>query len=926
MAADKSGNIWFGGERYYLYEFNAKTEKFRSIFPEIITSTDSLDYYTVNHLYIDQYNILWASTQKGILKIDISTGKIERIRSILGNQESLNDDTPAMILEDNNGLLWILGSKTGLSYYERDKKIFHAVPFPDQLNSVTYKVIKKDKNGNFWITHNAGFSRFNPLDFKTKCFNLPEKQAGSNVITLRCGELFFDNSEGDKRVFRFHVDSFNNNTYIPPVWIVKMTVNSREVSDILDWQQAGNENSLQFKYNENNITFEFTALNYTEPEKNQFRYYLSGIKRDTVDAGISRKAEFIGLPPGNYNFWVTGSNNDGLWNPSGTNVNFRISPPWYSTFIARLVYLIFLICLIIFIIKWRTNSLQREKLRLESVVLKRTEQIEEQKHNIELQQEKLLEMDEYKTRFFTNISHEFRSPLTIILGLSDDLLNKLQSRQITNEKLKHIWRNAKRLLGLVNQLLDVSKISSNKMKLELIETDIIDILRTLAASFSSLAESKMITFSYNLPIVTKLCFCDPDKIEKILINLLSNAFKFTPNGGKISIEAEYLNSEEFDSGVLKLKVADTGIGMTESDQKKIFDRFYQAEEHIKSAKGGTGIGLSLVKDLVQLMHGEISLSSKPGSGSIFTVSIPLGINHLSQDEYKLSKTLTESSEEESDSNSFIEIEYEIPEIKSATHKKLDISTLLVVEDNKDIRNYISENFRDSYNILEAYDGESGLITALQEMPDIIITDLMMPHLNGLEMCKKIKTDERTSHIPVIMLTAKAEIDDKLMGLKTGADDYLIKPFEMKELKVRVKNLIELRKKLRERFSREITIEPADITITPIDEKFLKKAISIVETHLSETDYDVEYLQQDMNMSRSTLSRKIKALTNYSPVEFIRFMRLKRAANLLDQGFGNVTEVAMEVGFNSPSYFAKWFKKTFGVSPLLFAKQKGISSN
>jgi signal transduction histidine kinase/DNA-binding response OmpR family regulator/ligand-binding sensor domain-containing protein len=918
--ADQNDNIWIGGPVYFLYEFDTRTEKFQAKFPVNITSTDSFDYYSVIDMFTDRYNCLWVATPKGLLKIDIANGTEERYRSYLVNPESLSDDAPSRIVEDNLGRLWILCGNTGLCLYNRDKKTFYDVPLPDQLKNVSFGDLAKDKNGNFWITHTAGFSRFNPIDFTMKSYDLPKKQGGAEVYSLRSGELFIsDHSEGN-RVYRFHVDSINSNTHIPPVWVSKMIVNNKEITDILERQKSIEENTLRLKHKENFISFEFVSLNYTEAEKNQYRYFLSGVNRDTVNSGTWRNAEFTNLSPGKYRFWVTGSNNDGLWNPVGTSLSFHIYPPWYTTLLAKMVYLILFIGGVVAIIKWRINNLLREKMILEAEVIKRTKQIEEQKHDIEVQQEKLLEMDEYKTRFFTNISHEFRSPLTIILGLSDELPDSKNPRKVMNEKFKIIWRNAKRLLGLVNQLLDLSKINSNKMKLELIETDVIDFLRTVAASFSSLAESKMIDYCYRLPIVNKLHYCDPDKLEKILVNLLSNAFKFTTNGGKITVEAEYASSPDSVSEFLQLSVSDTGIGISEKDQEKIFDRFYQAEEHIKAAKGGTGIGLSLVKDLINLMHGKITLKSKPGSGSTFSISIPLGINHLTENEYLIVNTSAGTTIEDSNLYSLLESDKENLVLNIATDKK-DNPFILIVEDNKDIRIHISENFRNHYNVLEANDGESGLAVALREMPDLIITDLMMPHMNGIELCKKLKTDERTSHIPVIMLTAKADIDDKLHGLKTGADDYLIKPFEMKELRVRVKNLVELRKKLRERFSREITLEPYDITITPIDEEFLKKAISYVELHISESGYEVEHFQLDMNMSRSTLSRKIHALTNYSPVEFIRFIRLKRAANLLKQRFGNVTEVALEVGFNSPSYFAKKFKATFGISPFKYAKDK-----
>jgi DNA-binding response OmpR family regulator len=485
-----------------------------------------------------------------------------------------------------------------------------------------------------------------------------------------------------------------------------------------------------------------------------------------------------------------------------------------------------------------------------------------------------------------------------------------------NKGLEVIYRNANRLMNLVNQLLDISRIDKHRLKLNLQQGNIFDIAHGIAVSFAALAETKGIQYKYYLPRTDSLEWFDADKLEKVLNNLLSNAFKFTEEGGRIRLVMIYKNHDERMENILEISVSDTGKGIPEDEQTKIFDRFYQAEAHLRKEGGGTGIGLSLTRDLVELMHGTIQLESQLGKGSTFIVKIPLGLDHLKGEEYTISEKLKDEAKADIPLISEAHMEKTSKETQEADDQR---PLLLVVEDNGDILWLLANKLDRHFRVLEAVDGSAGWKLATEEMPDLIITDLMMPRMDGTELCRKLKSDLRTSHIPVIMLTAKVTGEDKMAGLETGADDYITKPFEIKEVLARSKNLVEQRRKLRERFSREITLNPRDIVITSTDEKFLNQAMEVIERHMSDESFNVASLCEEMHMSTSTLFRKLDALTNQSPIEFIRTLRLKRAAVMLKEQYGNVSEVALEVGFNNPSYFAKMFKKTFSISPSEFAK-------
>jgi signal transduction histidine kinase/DNA-binding response OmpR family regulator len=526
--------------------------------------------------------------------------------------------------------------------------------------------------------------------------------------------------------------------------------------------------------------------------------------------------------------------------------------------------------------------------------------------------EKLKELDTTKTNFFTNLSHEFRTPLTLILGPLENLLDgKAKGNPSSQYQLMH--NHASRLLQLVNQLLDLSSLDAGKMKLEIGKYDIVSFAKGIASSFESFAEEKNIKINFTSKTEKfDACF-DRDKIQKIISNLLSNAIKFNKENGFVSITL----GETRIKGIsyLQIEVEDNGPGMDSEFQKNIFDRFYKSQG--LSTVEGTGIGLALVKELVELHFGEIDLKSVEGKGTRFKITIPVDEEFYEKKNVEVKRAI--QSEDK------VRIFAEVKDKTSGSDEIIEEApVILIVEDNDDMRQFIKENIQANYKVLEAIDGEDGLTKALENIPDLVISDVLMPKLNGYEFCSKVKSDERTSHIPVILLTSKAETNSRIKGLETGADDYLTKPFYSAELLLRVKNLIDQRNKLREKFSKEITLEPKDITVTSTDEKFLTRVLEIVERNVSNENFSAEDFAENVGMSKTHLNRKLNALTDASANEFIRTYRLKKAARLLSGRSGNISEIAYEVGFSNPSYFAESFKKFFGYSPSEYLQKQGTS--
>lgn len=545
------------------------------------------------------------------------------------------------------------------------------------------------------------------------------------------------------------------------------------------------------------------------------------------------------------------------------------------------------------------------------------QRISERTIDLQIVNDKLAESNELlqkvhmvQTQFFTNISHEFRTPLTLILGPAKQLLKEFRDDNV-GEQLNLIHRSAKKLNKLVDELLDISKIEAGEMKLKACPVNLVSVVKELALSFCSLAERKRISLNITSEENEIIAYIDKDKFDKIITNVLSNAVKFTPEGGRV--DGVVLKNKQ----TAKVIVSDSGIGIQKDQLDKIFDRFYQVDGGHTREYEGTGIGLSLTKELMDLHKGKIEVESEEGKGTTFKLIFPLGKEHLHPDEIC-------EEECEQDNGDLKELDGfdDYFRHKSPISDEAELTgkpVLLIVEDNPDVRKYIKIILEEYYQIIEAEDGEEGQKKSIEQIPDLIISDIMMPKLDGFKLCEKLKTDERTSHIPVILLTAKATVEDKISGLETGADAYIMKPFDALELKARIKNLLEQRKRLHDHFRKYGIVDTGLTTFTPSDQMFLSKAVDLISKHISDPQLSVQTLSESLGMSRSLLVKKTEALFGDPPNELIRRIRLNKAARLLERKVGNISEIALEVGFNNPSYFSECFKKQFGVTPSHFHK-------
>jgi len=730
----------------------------------------------------------------------------------------------------------------------------------------------------------------------TKQDGLPEFITSvSFCFKSKDGRMFINTSEGQ---VVFHPDNLKDDPITPLVVLSNIELFNRPGEKLIYKGFLSEIKEIILPYNHNDIRFDFVGLHFSSPENNRYKYILENFDNNWSDAGNQRYATYTNLDPGEYIFKVTASNKDGIWNETGTSIAVIIKPPWWQTTWAYLVYLIIVAGFLYLI--WKT---QLRRLRI--------------KHEFELSKfeaQKLYEVDEIKSRFFANISHEFRTPLTLILGPSKDLMEKINDEEI-KRVLGMINRNAKKLLALVNQLLDVSKLESGSMKLETEPQNIVPLIKNILFTFSSFAERKGIKIKFTFTDNEIISYIDSDKIEKIITNILSNAFKFTPEGGNVEVNISK------DAKFVNIIISDTGIGIPEEKLSKIFDRFFQVDGSHTRDYEGTGLGLSLTKELIELHKGTIEVESTAGKGSVFMIRIPLGKAHLKPEEIIEKRKGSKLAVNSTKFDSLLELdEKNYDELKSEFSEKDSLPQLLIVEDNSDVRKYVKEILKNNYSTIEAVDGEDAWTKSTMHIPDLIISDIMMPRMNGFELCAKLKNDERTSHIPVILLTAKATLQDKIEGFETGADEYLMKPFEPQELKARIKNLIEQRKRLHKYFQKEGILDVSQTSITSTDKKFLQKVYEIINENLSDAEFTNEMFAEKLAVSRSLLYKKLTSLTGESPRELIKRIRLYKAAELIVSRFGNLSEVAYEVGFENPAYFSEAFKKQFGVTPSHYKKK------
>lgn len=687
---------------------------------------------------------------------------------------------------------------------------------------------------------------------------------------------------------------------------------------------------VQIPYQHRNIRFNFALPFFEAYDYNRYRCFLEGFDPGWSEWEVDTFKDYTNLDSGDYVFHVQGKN---VFDQESQPATFRFSifPPWYKTWWAFTGYGLIVFFVLFLIVKWRSGKLEREKERLEIIVEARTCEIGQQKQQLEKQTcqlveqaDQLKELDQVKSRFFANISHEFRTPLTLIIGPIEQMLEETGDPE-QKKQLQVILRNSRRLLLLINQLLDLSKFDSGKMPLQARWLDIVSFLKGLIEPFELLAKKNQLSLSFSTRVDSLYLYVDPGKIEVALTNLLINAVKYTPAGGCITVMISQPGRVvDGISGTVEIVVRDTGKGIPGEQLPHIFDRFFQVDTGSEPVKGyqGTGIGLSLTREIILLHHGTIEVDScvEKESGTGFTIRLPLGKSHLlpgeivssigdSMDSHSAEEILDLYTPGEEDDSSDSE------ELKEIPPREL----ILVVEDNADARRFIREILHHAYRVEEASDGNDGLEKARAEIPDLIVSDIMMPGLDGYQLCKALKTDIKTSHIPVILLTAKAADENIIKGLETGADDYITKPFNAKILLARIHNLIDLRQQWQQKIQREMLLQPSQVMVSSMDDTFLKEIQVVIEGNLSDSLFSVEQLGKKLYMSRATLYRKILALTGQSPREFIKSYRLKRAAQLLKAHFGNIMEVSMEVGFSSTSYFTKCFKEKFQQLPSSFAE-------
>jgi signal transduction histidine kinase/DNA-binding response OmpR family regulator len=658
---------------------------------------------------------------------------------------------------------------------------------------------------------------------------------------------------------------------------------------------------ITLTHGDKNFSVEFAALHYSNPKGNKYKYKLENYDNSWISTdAYTRRASYSDLPANTYYLKVLASNSDGLWSNEPAVLKIIVLPPWWLTWWAYFLYFIFISLIFFFSYKYIVSKIQfRNQLLIER-----------------LKVEKEKELAQMKMQFFTNVSHEFRTPLSLIT----DPLERLISEKIPQPKAQTyytlMYKNAQRLLSLINQLLDFRKVESGNLQLKLSVHDIVPFIKNIADAFEFHASQRNIQFSFNTTLESLPLVFDPEKLDKIIYNLLSNAFKYTSDGGKIELDLYQTQSEPDENGFVDfvvIKVSDNGIGISPSYLDKIFDVFYQVDDDGNKPQG-TGIGLALTKELVKLHKGKIAVKSEVGKGSLFVVFFPI----IPNIEDNLSPSSHENEEKNYTSqhpnpNLLLEDTIQTHSTSIDTGENLQ-PLILIVDDNNDVRVYLRSNLEDTYQIMEAKNGAEGVARAIELVPDLIISDIMMPGIDGIELCRKLKTDEHTSHIPIILLTARQSDEYKIEGYETGADAYITKPFNTAILQSRIKNLLDSRQRLRELFSKGSSFEVKKIAINVTDEAFINKVLKLIEENMSETNFDTDALASKLRMSRSQLYRKIKALTNQTVHDFITTFRMNKAAELLLNGELSISEVAYKVGYSLHTNFTRSFIKQFGETP------------
>jgi signal transduction histidine kinase/ligand-binding sensor domain-containing protein/DNA-binding response OmpR family regulator len=895
---DKNNNLWIGNFEAGLERFDPLTKKFIHYKPG---APNAVHAGYISSITEDRQGNLWVGTSYGI---DVKFRGSPSFKQLLSTSTGLSNDNVNTVFQDSRDAIWI-GTRDGLNIYNARNNSFQVFRKEDGLPDNTILDIAEDNAGHLWISTPNGISRMTYKDsgkgYIINCLNydrldgLQEKQFNQNaVLKTSSGELIFGGAKGFNL---FNPAQLKINNHAPAVVLTGLQVFNQE---IVAGEKIGNHVVLQkaiseteeirLKYDQNIFSLEFAALSYINARKNKYAYRLKGFNNNWLYSdGSLRKVTYTNLDPGKYTFYVKASNEDGIWNEKGIAVNIIILPPFWKTPLAYFLYALLVVCILIVA---RRMVIHRARTRFA---------LEQERKEAQ----RMHEVDMMKIRFFTNMSHEFRTPLSLIITPVERIISSATEPSLQLQ-YQLIHRNARRLLNLVNQLLDFRKMEVHELKLNPAKGDIIQFIKETCYSFTDIAEKKQIRFSYNGPSVILHTQFDHDKLERVLFNLLSNAFKFTAENGEVAVEALIVKKSA--GPLLEIKVKDTGIGIPADRLEKIFERFFQHTIPGTIINQGSGIGLAITKEFVHLFNGTIHVESTEFKGSCFTVLLPL----------RELKTPVEAAGDNT-AGTVMEADANVGEAinmagqRGQRRKKF---TILLVEDSEDFLFYLKDNLLEYYNIITAVNGKEGWQKTLSGHPDIIVSDIIMPGATGIELCHKIKNDRRTKHIPVVLLTALTGEEQQLRSIETGASDYLTKPFNSELLLSKIKNLLLQQQALRKTFTKKVDIQHAetDMESERPDEKFVQHVVSIVEKNISNSNFSVEDLSRALFMSRSAVYKKMFVLTGKTPIESIRAIRLEKAARLLQKTNKTVAEVAYETGFNNPKYFSKCFKTHFGVLP------------
>ena len=855
--------------------------------------------------WVDDNTLFFGTASQGVGTMDMRTREIKKIQ---GQSDSmkLSNDAVNHVYKDSRGLVWI-ATREGLNVYDTRRHMFLDLFPVVEAKGNFIAAITEDQERNMWVSTSRKVIRVTVASdgkgsylFDSRAYNSEDGLQNydfnqRSIKTLHNGIIAIGGLYG---VNIFAPDHIRYNKMLPNVMFTGLSLFDEAVKvgqsyggRVLIEKELNDVENVEFDYKQNIFSVSFASDNYNLPEKTQYMYKLEGFNNDwlTLPVGV-HNVTFTNLAPGKYVLRVKAINSDGYVGIKEATLGIVVNPPFWMSWWAYLLYAAGLV-VVLFLARYRMLKREREKFHLQQ---------------IENEVAKNEEINNMKFRFFTNVSHELRTPLTLIISPLEGML-KETTDELQSTRLQLMYRNAQRLLHLVNQLLDFRKGEMSTHQLSLSEGDIISYVHSVCNSFLLMADKKHIQFSFFSGIDTFSMAFDADKVGKIVMNLLSNAFKFTPEGGRVTVMIEHVTGTP---DTLEIKIADTGIGISDVDKEHIFDRFYQADHKGVEETTGNGIGLSLVRDFVTLHEGEVKVFDNIGTGSVFVIQFP--VKHV--------ETQVQLPEETGMSVGDEEDREMKEEVREETGRK-DSPLLLVVDDNEDFRIFMRYSLELQYRVKLAVNGNEAWEMMQEELPDLVISDVMMPQMDGNELCRLIKQDKRTAHIPVILLTARQNTEAKLEGLQTGADDYVTKPFNMTILVLRIRKLIEL-----SRYHRVtqgmIDPAPSEIVITSLDEKLIEKAIKYVEDNMSRTELSVEELSRELGMSRVHLYKKLLQITGKTPIEFIRVIRLKRAAQLLRESQLHVSEVAFEVGFNNPKYFSRYFKDEFGVLPSVYQEKEG----